>query len=414
MKLFVLAASLAAAPAAASDFHDLAVGAADLRLLAAETAAPEPSRAPEAESYISEGERAAYIARAELWRPESELNPAALNFTSPPFPKAKYAVEELVTCSYIPMREAYEGGKPNGLTRKFKCRDAKGKALKVKYGEHNGEVVTEVAASWLLTAIGAYADRMYPVRVNCEGCPSDPFKSERDPGAWTQGQACAIEDKVAERMESSRDSGIGFDEFHLIEDRVGAEALAGLAMFLGNTDNKAENQALGCRKDDLVTGPDGKASCRRPVVYLQDMGISFGGRGLFHNRRMHYRKWAKEKVWDDPKACVMHLREVRTSSLKGNDASGRDMHQIGERARQLLIRRLGLLGREQLAAIFRASRAPRQEPSHSPEEWADLFLRKVEMLRRPLGDRTPPDFKCPYEIVPPNSAPPEPEPFPSY
>ncbi len=409
-----MAALLAAAPAAASDFDGLAIGAEELRLMAEEAGAPPPSRAGGDDAYISPSERAGYIARAELWRPEAELKTASLDFASPPFPKAKYAVEELVACSYIPMREAYEGGKPNGLTRKFKCRDAKGKSLKVKYGARNGEVVTEVAASWLLTAIGAYADRMYPVRVDCEGCPSDPFKSERDPGAWTQGQACAIEDKAAERLESSRDSGIGFDEFHLIEDRAGAEALAGLAMFLGNTDNKAENQALGCRKDDLVTGSDGGTSCRRPIVYLQDMGISFGGWSVYHNRRMHYRKWAKEKVWDDPKACVMRLREVRTSSLKGTDASGRDMHQIGERARQLLIRRLGLLTRGQLAAIFRASRAPRQEPSHSPEEWADLFLRKVERLRRPLGDKTPADFKCPYEVVPPNSAPPPPDPFPSY
>lgn len=356
---------------------------------------------------VSKEERKSYIVRASLWRPAESLDVKAIDFKAGPYDPNKYLPEELVTCKYVPMKEAYEDGKPNGMTRKFKCEDAKGKRFKVKYGAENGEVITEVAVSWILTSIGAYADKMYPVRLTCPDCPSDPFKSEKDPGSWPANSMVAIEDKLGERIEFAANSGIGFDEFHLIEDRVGAEALSGMTHFFGNSDNKAPNQALACHKKDIAADPaTGKASCLKPVVYLQDMGISFGGRGIYHNSRMNFKKWAKEKVWDDPKACILHLNNTHTSSLVGTDPAGRDLHQIGEKARQLMISRLSLLSREQLADIFTAARAPQREPQHTAEEWADLFLSKVEKLSKPLGDKTKPDFACPYEAVPPNSAQP--------
>jgi hypothetical protein len=361
------------------------------------TASPvgaQPQAGPEKVKFglVSADERNAYIAQASLWAPEESLNTAAIDFKSPPFYPAKYQSEELVTCKYVPMAIAYDGQKPSGITPKFKCENPKGKKLKVKYGQDNGEVITEVAASWILTAIGAYADRMYPVRLDCPDCPSDPFVSESDPGSWPGGS------KVA-------NSGIGFDEFHLINDRVGAEALTGLVHFFGNTDNKATNQAIACLQNDVVQDPaGGTARCRRPIVYLQDMGISFGGRGLYHNSRMNYAKWAAEKIWADPARCILQIRATQTSTLTGIDASGRDLHQIGEKARRMMVRRLSLLSRAQLADIFTAARAPEREPRHTAEEWADLFLSKVELLRSPLGDKSGVNFSCPYEVVPENSA----------
>ncbi|MDO8804062.1 MAG: hypothetical protein Q7R35_06510 [Elusimicrobiota bacterium] len=419
MKKMIILAVMAgiAHPAFAGGQFDLpATGAADLRTISAELPAPGPARAADRSKaqdgsekvklgIVSKAERNEYIIRASLWRPEESLNVAAADFKVGPFEKMKYAPDELVTCSYVPMKEAYETGRPNGMSPKFKCRDAKGKDFKVKYGE-TGDVMAEVASSWILTAIGAYADRMYPVRLNCPDCPSDPFKSEKDRGAWRQGQMVAIEDKIGERIEFEPNSGIGFDEFYRITDQVGAEALNGMAQFLSNSDNKAPNQAIACQKRDTVADPaTGKANCLTPVVYLQDMGISFGGRGWYHNSRMNFDKWAKEKIWDDPRTCVMHLNATHTSSISGTDPIGRDLHQIGEKARQMMIRRLGMLSRAQLIDIFTAARAPKREPYHTSEEWADLFLSKVETLRSPRGAKTPPGFACPYQIVPPNSAP---------
>ena len=417
MKKLIILAVIAgiARPAFAGEQFDLpGISAADLSIISVEVPAPGPARAVGLHKaqdgavklklgIISKAERDEYVTRASLWRPEGSLNVAAMDFKVGPYEKMKYAPEELVTCSYIPMKEAYEAGKPNGMSPKFKCRDAKGKDFKVKYG--GGEVMAEVAASWVLTAMGAYTDRMYPVRLNCPDCPSDPFKSEKDRGAWKQGQQVTIEDKIGERIEFKPNTGIGFDEFHNLPDRVDAEALAGMAQFLSNSDNKAPNQAIACQKHDVAAGPSGKAVCNNPVVLLQDMGISFGGRGWYHNSRMNFEKWAKEKMWDDPRACIMHLNSTHTSSLTGIDSTGRDLHQIGEKARQMMLRRLSPLSRRQLIDIFTAARAPLREPQHSAEEWADLFLSKVEQLRNPRGPKTPPGFACPYEVVPPNSAP---------
>lgn len=417
MKKTIILAVLAliARPAASAQFDLESLGAADLRVMQAGAAVPPPAQTPAEKlklGIVSKAERDEYVTRASLWRPESSLNIAAMDFKIGPYEKMKYAPEELVTCSYVPMKEAYESGKPNGMSPKFKCRDAKGKAFKVKYG--GGEVMAEVAASWVLTAMGSYSDRMYPVRLNCPDCPSDPFRSEKDRGAWKQGQQVTIEDKIGERIEFKPNTGIGFDEFHNLPDRAEAEALAGMAQFLSNSDNKAPNQAIACQKKDVIAGPSGKAVCANPVVLLQDMGISFGGRGIYHNSRMNFKKWAKEKVWDDPGACIMHLNKTHTSSLTGIDSTGRDLHQIGEKARQLMLRRLSMLSRAQLIDIFTAARAPLREPSHTAEEWADLFLSKVEKLRKPLGDKTKPDFACPYEVVPPNSAKPPQDPFSQY
>ena len=415
--LFIAVITAIAAPARAqADFESLNISAGDLmRAAAADTAVISPAVEGPAKlkiGQVSSAERKDYITRASLWRPEESLNVAALDFKVGPFEKNKYVPEELATCSYVPMGQAYDGGKPNGTTRKFKCADQKGKEFKVKYGEDNGEIVTEVAASWILNAIGAYTDKMYPVRVTCPNCPSDPFKNESDPGAWPAARRVAIEEKLGERIENKPNSGIGFDEFNLISDRVGAEALSGMLHFLGNSDNKAPNQAIACQKKDVVAGADG-AVCAKPVVYLQDMGISFGGRGIYHNKRMHFDKWAKERLWTFPEACIMHLNYTHTSSLVGVDGTGRDMNQIGEQARQLMIRRLSLLSRAQLIDIFTAARAATRAPSHTAEEWADLFLKKVDQLRYPRGSKTPANFACPYQVVPANSAP-RPDPFAHY
>jgi hypothetical protein len=364
--------------------------------------------------FISDAERKEYIAKASMWAPEESLNVGAIDFKSGPFNPLKYQPEELVTCRYIPMAEAYDGGKPNGKTPKFKCEDPKGKKLKVKYGKDNGEVLTEVAASWILTSIGAYADKMYPVRLACPDCPSDPFVSEADRGSWPAGSKVAIEDKVGARIEATASSGIGFDEFHLIQDRVGAEALTGLVHFFGNSDNKAANQAIACLEKDVVKDQaGGRAKCLKPIVYLQDMGISFGGRGLYHNSRMNYEKWAAEKIWDDPAKCVLRLNTAPTSTVIAFDSSGRNLHQVGEQARQMMVHRLSLLSRAQLVDIFTAARAPDREPKHTAEEWADLFIKKVKDLAEPMGKSGNGDFSCPHSVVPENSSqPPSPAPAP--
>ncbi len=64
-------------------------------------------------------------------------------------------------------------------TPKFDCAISPDDKMRVKYGEQNGEVYSEVAATRLLWALGFGADRMYPVKVICNGCPADPMKNSK-------------------------------------------------------------------------------------------------------------------------------------------------------------------------------------------------------------------------------------------
>ena len=98
---------------------------------------------------------------------------AAVDIRSGPGGRGAFAFRETVTCDYSDKALA-------GQSPKFACVAA-GDDLKVKFGGDNAEVYAEVAATRLLWALGFGADRMYPVRVVCRGCP------ESLPGvAWTK------------------------------------------------------------------------------------------------------------------------------------------------------------------------------------------------------------------------------------
>ena len=56
-----------------------------------------------------------------------------------------------------------------GNTPKFPCEVRPDDVVKVKYGEKNGEVYAEIAASRLFWALGFKVDRMYPARVTLPG-----------------------------------------------------------------------------------------------------------------------------------------------------------------------------------------------------------------------------------------------------
>ena len=59
-----------------------------------------------------------------------------------------------------------------GKSPKFLCRIGNSDQVLVKYGRTNGEVFGEVLASRLLWALGFGAERVYPVRIVCKGCPA--------------------------------------------------------------------------------------------------------------------------------------------------------------------------------------------------------------------------------------------------
>src|SRR5476651_1565442 len=107
------------------------------------------------------------IHRAAVWKaakiPSMDLK------VGPRGPLA-FAAGTTVTCDFVARPHG------SGSTPKFTCALPSGRELKVRYGQKNGEVYAQVAATRLLWALGFGANRMYPVRVVCHGCPPNPFK----------------------------------------------------------------------------------------------------------------------------------------------------------------------------------------------------------------------------------------------
>src|SRR5687767_14974592 len=102
------------------------------------------------------------IARAQVWMP---TDIPAVDIRTGPYGRRAFGFRETVTCDYV------DKDLP-GRSPKFACASA-GDELKVKFGSGNAEVYAEVAATRLLWALGFGADRMYPVRVICRGCPDN-------------------------------------------------------------------------------------------------------------------------------------------------------------------------------------------------------------------------------------------------
>jgi hypothetical protein len=116
---------------------------------------------------LSVAERQEVMERANVWRP---LNTSSLDLIKGPVLPASQRIPAQVTCTF------FFPAKPlTGMTPKFPCNLGKNDVVKVKYGEKNGEVYAEVAASRLLWALGFQADVMYPTHVTCLNCPADPF-----------------------------------------------------------------------------------------------------------------------------------------------------------------------------------------------------------------------------------------------
>ena len=120
----------------------------------------------------SEEERKEYIRTAEVWFP---TDVASKNIFLGQDNKFKWG--QTVKCSFM---EPDLEDPPGGRSPKFYCLDAEGDDHKVKYGIDNGEVYAEAAASRLFWALGFGADRYYPVRVECEDCPKEPWTYIQD------------------------------------------------------------------------------------------------------------------------------------------------------------------------------------------------------------------------------------------
>ena len=322
---------------------------------------------------MTDAMRQAAIRRANVWAP---TDVASMDLRVGPRGPGAFAPGETVSCSYVEK-------KMSGRSPKFTCLKAPKDELKVKFGRDNGEVYAEVAASRLLWALGFVADRMYPVRIVCHGCPKE---IER------QGTEIASIQRKAEGHElETRDiSGWQWPELDQVDPRNGGaprahrDALKLLAVVLQHTDSKAEQQRLLC------LGPRGKdeasEGCALPVMMVHDLGLTFGHANLFNRADLgsvNLQAWSSTPVWTaSTGSCIGNMPRSQTGTL--------DNPMIGEEGRKFLADLLLQLTDAQLHDLFDVSRFPRRSaPSAaSPDtstvsQWVEAFKgKRAEIVNR--------------------------------
>jgi membrane-associated phospholipid phosphatase len=259
-----------------------------------------------------------------------------------------------------------------GKSPKFACVLSTGEEVKVKFGQDNGEVHGEVAATRLLWALGFGADVMYPVRVICRGCPDVVGGSVVGPRQRLVDPA-VIERKMPARNLPGTSDAWSWPELDLIKmDQGGApakhrDALKLLAVFLQHTDSKPEQQRLVCLDDEAAA----TTRCERPFMMMNDVGLTFGRATLANTNAvssMNLELWSQTPVWKEGTACTGNLPKSLTGTLKDP--------VIAEDGRAFLADLLEQLSDAQLHDMFEAARV-------DPEPWTRAFKAK----RQQIADR---------------------------
>lgn len=346
------------------------------------------------------------INRAIVWKP---IATSEVDIIRGPEPAIRFGAT--ISCAFL---EPDPQDPPGGKTPKFTCRDKNGKKYKIKYGIDNGEVYAEVAASRLLWALGFPTDNYYPVRVECQGCPKDPWTYIEDALSgqlgriggddrwkqelWEKGDRLFIPAVVELKfdgavIEQHDKQGWGFGEFVNFEDLSRQEQIyrEGLLIMMGllqHADNKDQQQRLQCSKDQMVKLADGALDCNRPTALVHDLGWTFGhgwkANDPINISRMNLDEWVSTPVFANS-ACKINPHSIPDMFLVPK-SQRRSWHpvQVSEAGRAFIASRLNALSRKQIEDIFRVSRVKMREPMQVggiPDtvvfQWADALQAKI-------------------------------------
>jgi len=319
---------------------------------------------------ISAEARLVAIRRAQVW---ARTDVPSMDLKAGPQGPGAFGPGQTVTCDYVEK-------KMSGRSPKFTCALTPDDEVKVKYGRTNGEVYGEVAASRLLWALGFGADRMYPVRVICRGCPTDPDAYLKDRQEQVTFDPAAIErEREGLKLETHEDSGWSWAELDLVEETVGGapqshrDALKLLAVMLQHTDSKPAQQRLMCAPGEDIS-EDGEP-CLHTFMMISDLGLTFGQANLLNRGpvgSVNLEQWSRAPVWADRKRCIGNVSQSQTGTL--------NRPRIGEAGRRFLADLLVQLSDAQLHDLFEGARfAERTGPSVRPaaiEDWMEAFKRK--------------------------------------
>jgi hypothetical protein len=350
-------------------------------------------------------DRLAIVRRAQVWE---ATDIRSVNLRTGPQGPGAFAPGETIRCDYADK-------KTSGATPKFYCLIAPHDEIKIKFGKDNGEVYGEVAATRLLWALGFGADRMYPVRVICRGCPASLSGTPgTEPGETIFDPAAAERKAPGKTIETRKDEGWTWNELDLVDEAAGGapraqrDALKLLAVLIQHADNKGEQQRLSCLDKENATDKDkgqhkgkdkskGKGrdkskdngnddtegnsdlACRHPFMLINDLGSTFGRSDVLNRNALesvNLKRWAETPIWKGSEGCVGNLPKSLTGSLYDPP--------ISEEGRQFLAGLLAQLSDEQLADLFDVARFTLRAPQTSSDgqarptvaDWVNAFKAK--------------------------------------
>jgi len=348
---------------------------------------PPDTKAPEGPhtlKKLSVAERQQVMERAQVWRP---MNTSSLDLIEGPVLPASQRIPEQVACTFV-----FPDKPLGGMTPKFKCDLGKGDEVKVKYGEKNGEVYAEVAASRLLWALGFQSDVMYPARVTCRNCPSDPFLSSSV--EWQRGSPSEVSTKVFDPAVVEREGGSavevpGYEGWAWPEldtitpagtgaTRAQLDAFKLLAVFIQHSDSKPGQQEIVCQEGAKQKDAKGNETCAQAWLVIKDLGGSFGHATKLNSSKMKLADWDEAVMWKDAKQCVADMPRSFTGSLEDP--------KITEAGRRFLAERLMLLRDKQIHDLFAVSNvvkrgetidgADGKKRPVTVDDWVRVFKRK--------------------------------------
>jgi hypothetical protein len=317
-----------------------------------------------------EAQRTDALRRARVW---IASDTASADLASNPLDPSGTLSSPIVRCRYL-------DGAAHGTTAKFDCALPDGEVVKVKYG-HTGEILAEIAATRILTALGFGADQMYLVeRLRCYGCVRSPFYTNwvfdrvhaREllvrsipQDAYSDFESVSVERRFGGvPIEAGARQGWAWFELDPIDPsleggRAERDALSLAAMLLAHWDNKASNQRLVC----LAPAPQSPAPCPRPFALINDVGATFGP------NKVDLDHWKAAPIWNDRARCAISMQQFPYSGSTFPDTT------ISEAGRQLIARQLTALSERQILALFSTVHFP-----PDARAWTAAFLARVRQI----------------------------------
>ena len=315
--------------------------------------------------------RLAALRHSQVWMP-SDI--ASKDIKAGPQDGNGFQPEEVVHCEYL---EEKQTGTP-----KFDCAITPDDEIRVKYGRENGEIYSEVASSRLLWALGFGADRVYPVKVVCKGCPADPMKADKKAEGSREFAAAIVERKLpGDEIELRKDSGWAWVELNFVDATSGGaplahrDALKLLAAMIQHTDSKPQQQRLMCLDEVHGKTPQEDGSCTQPFMMINDLGKTFGQATLTNADKksaVNFEAWSKTPIWKDEAKCVAQLSKSYTGSL--------EHPKISEAGREFLSDLLAQLTDQQLRDLFEVARFTMRDPRVTVDDWVNAFKAKREAI----------------------------------